>query len=70
MREPTRGAMDGIVTKPDPAPFKASAGVLAAVTPGANWYFLWRLDAGARQWAINLGGLALILLRVRDNGAR
>jgi MFS family permease len=60
MREPVRGAMDGIVTKPDPAPFKASAGVLAAVTPGANWYFLWRRDAGARQWAINLGGLALI----------
>ncbi|QZH76503.1 MAG: MFS transporter [Erythrobacter sp.] len=61
LREPTRGAMDGIVTKPDPAPFKASAGVLAAVTPAANWYFLWRHDAGARQWAINLGGLALIL---------
>jgi hypothetical protein len=35
--------------------------VLGAVTPGANWFMLWHRNAGARQWAINLGGLALIL---------
>ena len=61
LREPERGAMDGIASKPDPAPFKASAGVLGAVTPGTNWMNLWRRDAGAKQWAINLGGLALIV---------
>ena len=61
LREPERGAMDGIATRKDPAPFKASAGVLGAVTPGTNWYFLWRREAGARQWAINLGALAVIV---------
>lgn len=60
LREPVRGAMDGIATKEDPAPFRASAGVLGAVTPGANWINLWRRDAGARQWAINILGLAAI----------
>ena len=61
MREPVRGLQDGIATPPDPHPFRASAGVLGAVTPGANWLSLWHRKAGARQWAINLAGLALIL---------
>ena len=61
MREPKRGAMDGIAAAPDPHPFRASAGVLGAVTPGTNWYYLWRRDAGPRQWAINLVGLAVIV---------
>ncbi|WP_241233577.1 MFS transporter [Altericroceibacterium xinjiangense] len=61
MKEPKRGAMDGIVSPEDPHPFKASAEVLAAVTPGANWWMLWRRDAGAKQWTINLIGLAVIL---------
>ncbi len=61
LREPERGEMDGITSKKDPAPFKASAGVLGAVTPGSNWFFLWRRDAGSRQWTINLVGLALIV---------
>jgi len=60
MKEPTRGAMDGIVTPEDPAPFKASAAVLGAVTPGVNWIYLWGRKAGARQWTINLVSLALI----------
>jgi MFS transporter, Spinster family, sphingosine-1-phosphate transporter len=63
LKEPVRGRMDGLPEPaPDPAPFKASADVLGAVTPGTNWYYLWRGGAGARQWAINLGGLALILM--------
>ncbi len=62
MREPERGAIDGIVAPPDPAPFKASAAVLAAVTPGANWLHLWSRKAGAKQWAINLVSLAIITL--------
>lgn len=62
MKEPRRGQMDGIPEPaPDPAPFAASAGVLGAVTPGTNWYFLWRRNAGRQQWTINLVGLALIV---------
>jgi MFS family permease len=61
MREPVRGGMDGIPATVEPHPFKASGAVLASVTPGANWWMLWRRDAGAKQWAINLGGLAVIL---------
>lgn len=62
MKEPARGAIDGIETPADPAPFKASAEVLGAVTPLANWFYLWRRDAGARQWMINLTGLAVIVV--------
>lgn len=61
MKEPVRGAIDGIISPPDPAPFRASAAVLAAVTPGANWFSLWSRRAGAKQWIINLASLAVIL---------
>ena len=61
MKEPLRGGLDGLPPENDAHPFKASAAVLGAVTPGANWFVLWHRNAGARQWAINLGGLALIL---------
>lgn len=61
MREPLRGQMDGIASKEDAHPFRASAAVLGAVTPGANWFSLWSRNAGARQWAINLAGFALIV---------
>ena len=60
LREPERGAIDGIISPPDPAPFKASATVLGAVTPGVNWLSLWSLKAGARQWVINFVSLAVI----------
>jgi len=59
--EPVRGGVDGISTPEDPAPFKASAAVLGAVTPGANWFYLWHRKAGAKQWAINLISLAVIV---------
>ncbi|MXO59032.1 MFS transporter [Altererythrobacter salegens] len=62
MKEPERGAIDGVTSPPDPHPFKASAAVLGSVTPLANWFYLWRRDAGARQWTINLVGLAVILV--------
>ena len=61
LAEPVRGGMDGIVAKEDPAPFKASADVLGSVVPGTNWYYLWRRDAGAKQWITNFVGLAVIL---------
>ncbi len=62
LREPVRGGVDGIVSPPDPAPFRASAAVLAAVTPGANWFSLWTRKAGAKQWLFNLAALAVILI--------
>jgi MFS transporter, Spinster family, sphingosine-1-phosphate transporter len=62
MKEPARGAIDGIVSPPDPAPFRASAGVLLAVTPGANWFSLWSRKAPLQQWLINLASLAAILV--------
>lgn len=61
MKEPTRGAMDGITAPKDPAPFKASADVLGSVVPGSNWFYLWRRDAGTGQWITNIVGLAVIL---------
>ena len=61
MKEPKRGQMDGIEAPEDPHPFKASAAVLGAVTPGANWFMLWHRSAGSKQWTINLIGLAVIL---------
>jgi MFS family permease len=60
LKEPTRGQMDGIAAPADPHPFKASAAVLGAVTPGANWFYLWHRNAGAKQWTINLVSLAVI----------
>jgi MFS family permease len=62
LREPVRGGVDGISSPPDPAPFKASGAVLASVTPGINWLSLWSRKAPAKQWAVNLVGLAVILL--------
>jgi MFS family permease len=61
MREPERGVMDGIPTPPDPAPFKASGGVLASVTPGLNWISLFSRGAQLRHWLFNLAALAVIM---------
>jgi MFS transporter, Spinster family, sphingosine-1-phosphate transporter len=62
LREPVRGAMDGIVSQPDPHPFRASWGVLGSVLPGTNWVSLWRRAATPRDWMGNLGALILIVL--------
>jgi len=60
--EPVRGGVDGIRSPEDPHPFKASGAVLASVTPGINWLSLWGRQAPARQWAVNLIGLAVIVV--------
>ncbi len=62
LKEPERGASDGIPTPPDPHPFRASAQVLASVTPGLNWLSLKRLRAGGAVWRANLGWLAGIIV--------
>jgi MFS family permease len=59
--EPVRGVADGVVTKPDPAPFRASGGVLAAVLPITVWINFLRKGASAKDWAINLIALAAIV---------
>jgi MFS transporter, Spinster family, sphingosine-1-phosphate transporter len=62
MREPVRGEIDGIVAAPDPHPFRASAQILASVTPGLNWLSLIRFRAAPGMWRNNLlwlGGIVL-----------
>ncbi|WP_338466639.1 MFS transporter [Novosphingobium sp. ZN18A2] len=61
MKEPVRGAIDGLPTPHDPHPFRASAGVLGSVTPGSHWLSMARRGAGGKQWLFNLIALALIV---------
>lgn len=73
--EPTRGAMDGIPTALDPAPFRASLMVLGAVIPGGNWLTLRARRAPTRTWLANLAALAgivaaaLVLIAVTERYA-
>ena len=61
LREPVRGAMDGIDTAPDPHPFRASGAVLAAVLPGLHWIVFARRHASRATWGFNLGALVVIV---------
>jgi MFS transporter, Spinster family, sphingosine-1-phosphate transporter len=61
LREPERGGMDAIATPPDPAPFRASWNVLAAVTPGFHWLALRRVRASGRFRTFNLIALVVIV---------
>jgi MFS transporter, Spinster family, sphingosine-1-phosphate transporter len=61
LREPERGAIDGIPTPHDPHPFRASAQVLGAVVPGLNWLSLARFKVAGAIWRDNLAWLAGIL---------
>ncbi|MCJ2183445.1 MFS transporter [Novosphingobium sp. 1949] len=60
-REPTRGGQDGIATRQDPAPFRASLALFAAVAPVSHWIMLYRRRAPPRSWIANLAALATIL---------
>ena len=62
MREPVRGLSDGIVSRVDPAPFRASLDVLIAVLPLGVWWTLARRGAG--RGAIVRNALALIAIVV------
>jgi MFS family permease len=59
--EPVRGVADGIVSKPDPAPFKAAGNVLTGILPVTVWLNFLRKDASTTDWAVNLIGLAVIV---------
>jgi len=61
LREPERGAADGIPALPDPHPFRASFGLLGAVTPGVHFIALLRGHASRRDWIVNLLALAVII---------
>jgi len=58
LKEPVRGAMDGIRTVPDPAPFRASFALLGSVTPGTNFVSLATRRAGGRHWLANVAVIA------------
>jgi MFS transporter, Spinster family, sphingosine-1-phosphate transporter len=61
LREPERGALDGIATPPDPHPFRASVQVLGSVLPGFNWLSLSRFKVPSGIWRDNLLWLAGIV---------
>jgi MFS transporter, Spinster family, sphingosine-1-phosphate transporter len=61
LKEPERGAMDGIATPHDPHPFRASAQVLGAVVPGFNWLSLSRFKVTRKIWRDNFLWLAGII---------
>jgi MFS transporter, Spinster family, sphingosine-1-phosphate transporter len=61
MPEPQRGRADGIVSPPDPHPFRASFALLAAVTPGANWLALAGRRAAGRYWGVNFAATFLVI---------
>ncbi|MBB5985251.1 MFS transporter [Sphingobium lignivorans] len=62
LREPQRGAMDGIVSRPDPAPFRASFALLGSVTPGPHLLALGTRRAPARHWSANLVFIVGVIL--------
>ncbi|MEP0392305.1 MAG: MFS transporter [Erythrobacter sp.] len=60
LREPVRGAIDGLPTAEDPAPFKGFVGELTTVIPGFT--FFGAASRGAMALAINIGGLVFAFL--------
>lgn len=62
LAEPERGRLDGIATRPDPQPFRASLAVLGSVTPVSNWIALARRQASARAWIWNVTALAVVVV--------
>lgn len=61
LREPERGAADGHKPHVEPAPFRSAWRTLYAILPLGCWVNLARLRAGARDWAVNVAGLAIIV---------
>jgi MFS transporter, Spinster family, sphingosine-1-phosphate transporter len=59
--EPERGRLDGIVSPPDPHPWRESLALLGAVTPGTNYVALAKRRAPAGYWRVNLIALAIIV---------
>ncbi len=67
LREPVRGAMDGITSPPEPYPFREFGRELCMVLPGLTLVSLHRLGAGRREIGVNLlvvGALAIVAWRL------
>lgn len=64
LREPKRGVMDGIESRPDPAPFRASLAMLGAVTPGTNLLSLVARKAGRGHWIANIAVIVAVVAAV------
>jgi MFS family permease len=64
LREPVRGAFDGIATPPPPHPFRDFALELRAVLPPLTILHLVLVRAGARRIATNLAAAAAVALTV------
>ena len=62
LREPVRGAQDGLVSKPEPRPFRAALLELRAVLPPFTLWNLWAHGAGARGVVRNVVTAALVAL--------
>jgi len=60
LREPQRGAVDGIRTPEEPHPFRESLLELRSVLPPLTLYHLWRVGAGTRGLLVNLMAAALL----------
>ncbi|PQA86992.1 MFS transporter [Marinicaulis flavus] len=52
--EPLRGAGDGVFSKPDPAPFRASLDTLVGILPGFAWVEFARRKAPVKIWIVNI----------------
>ncbi|MFC2953457.1 MFS transporter [Marinicaulis aureus] len=59
--EPVRGAADGVIAKPDPAPFRASLDTLLGILPGFAWLEFARRKAPAKLWLINIAAAITIV---------
>jgi MFS family permease len=62
LREPVRGAADGILTAPEPHPFQQFWIELRSVLPPLTLWHLWRSGAGVRGLTVNLAGALVIAL--------
>jgi MFS family permease len=62
LREPARGAQDGIYTAPEPHPFREATRELRAVLPPFTLWSLWREGAGPAGIARNLAAAVAIAL--------
>ncbi|WP_231634772.1 MFS transporter [Novosphingobium sp. KN65.2] len=62
LKEPERGAMDGISSPTDPHPFLSSLALLGAVTPGLHLLAMTRRKAGPRSIALNLAVIFALVL--------
>jgi MFS family permease len=65
LKEPLRGAADGVIAKADPAPFKASLDTLLGILPGFAWLEFARRKAPPSLWIVNIvGGAAIVSLSI------